>query len=296
MKIRLSSSKRSTLKNCPYRLFLEQLGITPVKKSSALIHGSAWHTILETFYQYIKDNGWDNMPGAVYACGVEAKKFWAKEQKKSDIWMDYRNFQTEMEMLMKYIATYSDEGFLEVTAVEEKFECLVPLDTYHKEIKEITYSGVIDLRCKISGIPWLVDHKTTSGSVPSEANKLNRSLQFIGYSWGEQQIYGETEGFMANFAGCSSKKKKDGNWGKKNITFLRSPQLYTEEDFNVFIQDVNFTAREIATYTELGVWPKYYSNCYNYGRCALYNQCQSGCLEPIDGYKYEEPGSKLTYE
>ena len=206
--------------------------------------------------------------------------------------MDYRNFQTEMEMLVAYITEYniSDEGFLEVTSVEEKFELTLPgnVMVLGDLVDEIIYSGTIDLRCKIAGTPWLIDHKTTAGNITTEANKLNRSLQFIGYAWGEKELYGEAEGFMANFAGCSSRKKKDGNWGKLAINFSRSPQLYIDEDFEVFILDTNFAAKEIAMYREVGIWPKNYSNCYNYGRCGMYNQCQSGCLDPIDGYIIDE--------
>ena len=299
MKIRLSHSKRQTLKECPYKLFLQQQGIISNTKSSALVHGSAWHLIMETFYEYIKDHGWGDVSGAVFACGVKTKEFWAEEQIKYKLWVDYRNFQTEMEMLTSYIGTYnqSDEGFLEVTSIEEKFELLMPVNPIFQSVEEITYSGVIDLRCKISGVPWLVDHKTTAGSVTTESNKLNRSLQFIGYAWGEKKLYGEAEGFMANFAGCKSRKKKDGTWGKKSITFARSPQLYTDEDFDAFILDANFAAKEIAMYTELGIWPKHYNSCYNYSRCGMYNQCQSGYHEPIDGYLLNpEPGSALTYE
>ena len=36
MKIRLSNSKRQTLKSCPYKLYLQQLGIASTYKSSAL--------------------------------------------------------------------------------------------------------------------------------------------------------------------------------------------------------------------------------------------------------------------
>ena len=175
MKIRLSHSKRQTLKECPYKLFLQQQGIISNTKSSALVHGSAWHLIMETFYEYIKDHGWGDVSGAVFACGVKTKEFWAEEQIKYKLWVDYRNFQTEMEMLTSYIGTYnqSDEGFLEVTSIEEKFELLMPVNPIFQSVEEITYSGVIDLRCKISGVPWLVDHKTTAGSVTTESNKLN---------------------------------------------------------------------------------------------------------------------------
>ena len=303
MKVRLSHSKMQTCKVCPYKLFLEQQGLSSTKKSSALIHGSAWHLILETFYNYVKENGWSDVGGAVFACGAAAKKFWEEESMKGEIWMDYRNLETEMEMLLQYIGHYtSDEGFLEVVATEEKVEQIMPLhpgvNNASGEVEEITYSGIIDLRCKLSGTPWLVDHKTTAGSVSTEANKLNRSLQFIGYAWLEQQIYGESEGFMANFAGCSSRKKKDGNYGKKNITFSRSPQLYTQEDYDIFLLHMNVAAREIAWYKSTGIWPKNYNSCYNYGRCGMYNQCQSGSLEPQEYYKLnmEEKGSDLFYE
>ncbi len=301
MKIRLSSSKRATLRDCPYKLYLQQQGLTSTKKSSALIHGSAWHCILETLYNHIQVKGWEDVEGAVLACGAAAKAFWVQEMEKSDIWMDYRDLQTEMEMLLLYMNHYTnDEGFLEVISTEEKFELLAPLSKLVQNeglVEEITYSGIIDLRCKLSGVPWLVDHKTTAGSITNEANKLNRSLQFIGYAWGEKQVYGEAEGFMANFAGCSCRKKKDGTWGKKNIQFSRSPQLYTDEDYDVFLMDLNLAAREVAFYEASGIWPKNYSSCYNYGRCGMYNQCQSGSLEPMEYYKVdmEAKGSDLFY-
>ena len=225
MKIRLSNSKRQTLRDCPYKLYLQQQGLTSTKKSSALIHGSCWHLILETLYNHISEHGWQDTEGAVLACGNKAKEFWAQAYTESEIWQDYRDLSTEMEMLLEYMNNdTSDEGFLEVTSTEEKFELLLPPSKHLTKsplIEEVTYSGIIDLRCKINGTPWLVDHKTTAGSVSTEANKLNRSLQFIGYAWGESQIHGEAEGFMANFAGCSCRKKKDGTWGKKNITFSR---------------------------------------------------------------------------
>jgi len=301
MKIRLSSSKRATLRDCPYKLYLQQQGLTSTKKSSALIHGSAWHCILETLYNYIQAKGWEDVEGAVLACGTAAKAFWVQEMEKSDIWMDYRDLQTEMEMLLLYLNHYTnDEGFLEVVSTEEKFELLAPLSKLVQNeglVEEITYSGVIDLRCNLNGVPWLVDHKTTAGSITTEANKLNRSLQFIGYSWGEKQVYGEAEGFMANFAGCSCRKKKDGTWGKKNIQFSRSPQLYTDEDYDVFLLDLNLAAREVAFYKASGIWPRNYNSCYSYGRCGMYNQCQSGSLEPMEYYKVdmEEKGSDLFY-
>ena len=211
MKVRLSSSKMDLVDGCPYKAYLQGvLRIEPVTKSSALVHGSVWHKIMEEFYTHVKTFGWDDVSGAIFAAGKAAKEEWITYQEKYNLYMDYRDFQTEMLMLTRYIETYSqsDEGFLEVISTEEKFELPLRVKSYNKDVSEITYTGVIDLRCKMNGLPWLVDHKTTSGSISREADKLGRSIQFIGYAWAERQLYAEAEGFMANFAGCSSGKRK----------------------------------------------------------------------------------------
>jgi hypothetical protein len=278
--------------DCPYKVYLSNiLGIESVTKSSALVHGSVWHKIMEVFYGYIKKNGWSDVSGAIYASGKAAKDEWLDYATRYQLYEDYRNFQTEMEMLTSYISNYSvsDEGFLDIIATEEKFELLFPILSYNTSIiEEITYSGIIDLRCRINGMPWLIDHKTTAGNISKEASKLNRSIQFIGYSWAENILYNEAEGFLANFAGCSSRKKKDGTWGAKNIQFQRHPQLFSSSDYDIFIHHVNLRAKALHFYLERNYFPKNYKSCYNYGRCGMYSQCQSCSTEPVEGYRYAE--------
>lgn len=299
MKIRLSSSKISSILSCPYKTYLGQK-FEPIKKSSALLHGSIWHKIMEVYYSHVRDSGYQDISGAILAAGAAAKAEWVKAYDAYDIWEDYRDFQTEMEMLTQYIATYKEtEELLEVVGVEEKFEILIPVSQKAQEmgVEEITYSGIIDLRCKMNGISWLIDHKTTSMSPTKEAEKLNRSLQFIGYAYAERELYGEAEGFISNFASCSSRKKKDGTYGKKTVSFHRSPQLYTEEDFEVFKDWVNFSACLVVQCETLG-YKKNYASCYGYGRCSQYTQCGWGEKAPVDGMRVlsaEEAGSPLVY-
>jgi len=299
MKIRLSNSKIDSGEACMYKLYLESLRkIVPRAKSSALLHGSAWHVIMEHFYKHIKANGWNDTAGAVTAAGVAAKEFWDSAYKLYDVYADYRNLSTEMEMFIAYLTHFTaDQGFLAVTSTEEKLECTIPLDVIAGPlVDEITYSGVIDLRCTISGVPWIIDHKTTAAYMQKVIDGLNRSFQFIGYSYLEREHYAEAEGSMANIAKCSARKKKDGEWGKKAIDFARPVQVYADDDYDIFVTHVNEFASRVAQCLYTDTWPKNYSACYNFGRCRYYTQCVSNSHDPVEGYMLNpEEGSELTY-
>lgn len=298
MRLRLSNSKIESGEDCLYKLYLESIcKIVPSTKSSALLHGSAWHKIMEAFYLHIQKNGWHDTAGAVTAAGLAGKEFWTEAYETFNVISDYRNLETEMSMFLQYLNHFkADENFLEVVSVEQKLASILPRIFRSGMIDEITYSGVIDMRVLISGIPWIIDHKTTASYAQRIADNLNRSNQFIGYAYLEKQEYDTAEGAMANIAKCSARKKKDGDWGKLGIDFLRPVQVYTDKDFENFIIHTEEFANRVAYCVDTTLWPKNYSACYNYGRCRMYSQCMSGESEPIDGYMLNpEAQSELLY-
>jgi hypothetical protein len=253
---------------------------------------------MEHFYNHIKANGWKDTAGAVTAAGTAAQVFWKEAFATYQVFSDYRNLTTEMEMFLAYITHFTaDQGFLNVISTEEKLETVLPLEHLAGDlVTEITYSGVIDLRCTIHGVPWIIDHKTTGSYMQKVIDGLNRSFQFIGYSYLEREHYAEAEGSMASIAKCASRKKKDGEWGKKSIDFARSVQVYTEEDYDVFVTYVNEFAGRLSQCIYHGTWPKDYGACYDFGRCRYYTQCMSNSHDPVEGYMLNpEKSSNLLY-
>ncbi len=278
--LKLDNSKRSTYVTCPRKFYWEYVrGIKPVIGSTALRYGIVWHAAMEAFYNVIKEKGWVETDPLIAAIKA-AKEAWEDESLNREFYDDYRSLENLMTSLLKFVAHFAaDECMLEVLDAE-KIYCLEmrPSMVEDFEFPPFYFTGKIDLKIKLNGRVWIVDHKTTGQSLSMQKNRLNRSPQFIGYFGAGKQVYEEApEGMLIVIHHLKAyKSKKTGFYGKPKVDFARYPQIYDDYDVREWRISLCDTASRIYDSIILDSWPMCFDSCYNYGRCSFANLCEQG--------------------
>lgn len=292
----LDNTKRSCFRSCPRKFFLQHIhGLIPRKGSTALRYGSTWHTMLEHFYLHIKNHGWTKDGRALSAAIEAGKKTWDRETEKKSFWDDYRTLENCCNSFLQYLNHYSmDENMLQVLAPEETFSVPVPLTDAEKllypQIAEYTllFNGQRDLRIKLQGHKWLVEHKTTGQDLSVQAQRLRRSAQCLGYVWADQQQNEDpVEGILVSFHHLSARKSKTtGTYGAPNVQFARSPQLFTQQDLVEWRASFISAVADLATCIENNNWPMNHDSCYTFGACSYVQLCEQ--MRPVEELNTQE--------
>ncbi len=282
--IELDNTYRSTFALCKRKYyFSRELGLTPSKGSCALRYGSTFHALWEGYYSWIKEKGWEQREEAIKRAFTFGEAVWKNESKKKVFPEDdYRTLENAFEAFIKYCTEYSfDKDTLEVVETEKSFRIKMDILPEEEERfpllkeEEIYFTGILDMQIKMSGLPYIMEHKTTSQNIITQISRLHRSPQIIGYTYvGKAIPQLKAIGCFVNLHQISSKRKKDGTWGKLNIAFQRSPEIFSDRDLRQWRESFLSTCNDILLAQRTNNWPVQYDSCYSFGRCRYCDLCE----------------------
>ncbi len=296
--LQLDNSKRSTFVSCPKKYYYEYIAnLQSIYGSSALRYGTCFHAGLEGYYEYIRVKGWIRDGEAVKAAILNAKKAWDEETALfNSFYEDYRNFHNLVLALTSYFNHFSgDAGFLEVISPEKAFKIKITDKTGFA----FYFTGKIDLKIKLNGLIWGNEFKTSGYNLKIQADRIQKSPQIIGYSYALKETSDALElpeGYLTTLHQITSRKKKDGEYGKLTIDFIRPPQIFSPEDIYYWRESILFTAKSLESCIKNKCFPKYYDSCYQYGRCKFMNLCEQNVPpgeEMTEGYQERIPWDVL---
>ncbi|HED37956.1 MAG TPA: PD-(D/E)XK nuclease family protein [Ignavibacteria bacterium] len=280
-RIELDNTKRSTFVACPRQFYWSQvLHLQPKFGSTAIRYGVAFHALLEGYYTYIKENGWNIMldPDAIMAAHKAGKESWEEETEGREYMEDFRTFDMCVSTFVEYLTKYDyDLESMEVLAVEEIF-----YGDFNFEINGIPlyFMGIIDMVIKRDGLIWIVDHKTTGQPLAKMANVLHRSPSFIGYEWAARNFLNlDSQGITVNYIHTSAyRSRKTGEYTSYKKDFSRYPQVYSDHDLEQWRNSFIYTAYKIEECLSRDEWPMYFDSCYNYNKsCSYTGLCEQPC-------------------
>lgn len=296
----LDNTRRNTFETCPKKYYWEfKLDLRTSRGSSPLRFGSCVHDGLEAYYEYVMEHDWEPREPAVQAGVLAINDCWERESKGFEYVDDFRSRDTAIETLQTYITHYEDEsGYMKILAPEIPFKVSVPMDGRWKYLPdgelegfELYYMGRVDALVYYSNQVWLLEHKTTSALAQSQ-RYLHRSAQTIGYNWAVNRILQANPhltdgrvltGSMINMIETASSKKRDGTYGNIRRSFAREPQLYTEDDFENWLDSLVYSVGKMLD--EAKGFPMNLGSCYNYNTTCPYAML---CEQPRDNPRTPE--------
>ncbi len=296
----IDSSTLSTWRSCRRKYFWSTLNaLSPTGKSVHLIAGGAFAAGMEAARRLVFSNPRDNRPhfDDVLAHSYQA---FARE------WGDYlppegtvKSFENTFGALEAYLREHPPETDVVqplsrpdgTPAVEFTFS--IPLDEAprHPETGDpFTFVGRFDLLGSYSGLPCVVDEKTTSSIGFAWDSQWDLRGQFMGYSWACQQL-----GYPVNTAvirGIGILKREY----KFATSIKQYPQHLLERWYDRLIIDVESiveaytrikninsesrdSTREVVTNRQFP--PVYADACTSYGGCAFTTLCLAKDPEPF---------------
>ena len=296
--IRLDNSKRKNAVSCLRKFYWEHYrGLKSKYGSTALRYGNVYHECMRGYYQGIIDHGWDDQ-ALLMNLGVQAAREQWNKLTDGKIWYtDYRTFENCMECFIGYLGTYAeDRNYIEIVSTEQAFS--IPFQLTDREhnvygyLPPITSTGKIDLQMKMRGVPWILDFKTTSYAISIVSQGLAKSMQLINYTWAALAALGYMpEGAMTSIVYSSSRKGKDGNYGKLSTDYGRVPVIYTAEDIAQWRESYLKTVADIYECFDRNSWPCNFDSCYLYNKqCAYMGLCMQPChIDEVntDGFDVE---------
>lgn len=280
----LDNSKRSCFETCPWKYYLTYIcDLEPVIGSTSLRYGTCWHELQDIYsgaligVEYNQQNVQRAMTLAVNA----AKARWEQESAGRDWYTDYRTLDNLILSFAMYVKHFNqDHLFMKVTSTERVFN--IPLTDL--EGVPFIFAGKIDGEAKLSGINWNIEHKTTSQAIYMQEKRLNRSAQFIGYTFAGQQEGRHVEGTLVMFHHLSAtKSRKTGEYGRPKVEFKRIAQMFTKEDINNWLLGLRYTATKIRECIYQDFWPMQHDSCYQFGACRFIDICE-GNMRPEHAY------------
>ena len=283
--MRLDNSGREAFASCPRKYFLSCIcGLRPLQGNNALRYGSAWHAMMEGYHAALKEG--QTFSKAVEQALAYGKAIWELETAVHPEWEDdYRTLDAASESLLAYIDEFrqTDVGSLEVQTTEQSF--------YIEICDGLGFFGKIDMRVKLDGIPFIVEHKTTGQSAALVAERLNRSAQIMGYVWAAKQMGLDIQGCLVVIHQLSCRRKADGTWGKRTVAFRRVPMVFTDSDLEAWKQSFALTAEQITQCEACKCWPMQFDSCYRFGRCCYAPLCERHLsLDELQDKEAEIPG------
>ena len=283
---KLDNTYRGTFRSCKRKYYLSRIvGLIPDRGSSALRYGSVWHAFIEGYYSYIKEHGWAQDGEAIKQAAAYGKAVWDYEtltHGQSFDETDYRTFENCAISFLEYCTEFHfDKGMLKVIETEQMFECPISLTESEKKVfpslanKEIIFNGRLDVQVTLSDIPWIIEAKSTGQNIGTQANRLHRSPQILGYSYaGKHGLDFPVEGCMVSIHQLSSRRKKDGEWGKVTRAFQRIPHIFTDGDLEAWRFSFISVCSDLIEYEKKDIWPMEFDSCYQFGRCQFCNICE----------------------
>jgi hypothetical protein len=296
MIIDIDNTRRNTFTTCPRKYYWrwEQF-LTSSWGSTALRYGSVIHKGLETYYEsFLPSKRSDAETIALLGkVGEAMTKEWeditfsgeGEQQKK--FYSDHRTLQTALQCITEYIMHYEAEwSYLNLLSVEQSFTIPLPLSRAYTvwpveicdKVREVNFIGRIDGIIDMGGL-YVLEHKTTSLPVEKAIDTLYRTAQMIGYTYALRYLNPESTviGCMANIIQMPAlRAKKDGTYGNPSFNFVRSPQVYTQQHLDTWLDSMLMRAGQIALCRSTNNFPMEYDGCYTYNSpCPYTSLCAS---------------------
>lgn len=271
----LDNSKRSCFETCPWKYNLTyNHHLESVIGSTSLRYGTCWHEMQDVYYANMigLDYTQQNVQRAMTLAVNAAKDKWEEISAGRDWYTDYRTLDNLILAFAMYIQHFNqDHLFMKVTSTERVFN--IPLTDL--DGAPFVFAGKIDGEAKLSGINWNIEHKTTGQAIYLQEKRLNRSGQFIGYTFAGQEEGRHVEGTLVMFHHLSaSKSKKTGEYGRPKIEFKRIAQMFTKEDIANWKLSLRYTATKIRQCFYNDFWPMQHDSCYQFGACRFIDICE----------------------
>jgi len=296
--LKIDYSGSNAYYTCPLKYKLTKEGWGLDKGFTALRFGSVFHAGMEGYYSYIQEHGWSRDGGAVERMIEFAGKEWVERTGEKNFYEDYRTLPLCIELMTRYVDHFfGDHGFLEVVHTERAFQ--LTMKPTAEDLKRYSwllpflFTGKIDMECKLNGMHWTNEFKTTGWRMDQVISELNRSPQILGYAYAKNHVFASIpEGCLVTVAFAKANKLKAGGYGKPRIDFQRVPQIYNEIDLQKWREHFMNLAAQIQWSILTNHFPPRLQSCYNYGRCEFLNLCEQSCnIEDASfrGYIQSEP-------
>jgi hypothetical protein len=244
---------------CPRRFYYRyQKNLRPKQESLVLRCGTAMHEGLRAHYSGGDPVGafersmdlYSPLPGTEGEL-AEARTLWR-------------------ERLIAYGAEYPQEPFDVIAAPEQ--EIVAPLGN-----SGISLGMRLDLivRRHADGLPWVVDHKTTSRTGTSYWPQYFVDLQGSAYVYGAQHFLGEKVGGWI----INAIKSTKGGWFERNA-FVRTDEQLRSFERQVVARVKRLDEAVMAVQADDNnldsEFPQYTHECHGFGTCAFLSLCQGG--------------------
>ncbi len=284
--LELDNTWRSTFHLCKRKYYLnKELGLIPSRGSVALRYGSTWHAFIEGYYSHIKENGWSRDGEAIKQAAEYGAAVWQHETEaygQNFDETDYRTLQNVTISFLEYCTEFQhDYNMLKVIETEQMFNHPIELVKSEKQYFpnlasiDLHFTGRLDVQIELSSMPWILEAKSTGQPIGTQASRLHRSPQILGYCYaGRHALDFPAEGCMVDLHQLSARRKQDGEWGKMTRKFQRFPHIFTDEDLAAWRLSFLATCSELVEYQKKDLWPMQFDSCYQFGRCQFSNICE----------------------
>lgn len=266
--MKIDNTIRSTFVSCPRQYYWRHVeNLQSYHGSTALRFGSAWHAGLEAFYKSLqKEESYSN---CIVVATTAATEEFETESQKFNFFDDYRTLDTLLQALVQYVDRYySDKDNFKILDVERIFS--IPITS------SLHFTGKIDLIIEMAGQRWIMEHKTTSESIPVQQRKINRDPQLLGYVYAAKHLLDiQAEGIIVNTASVrASKSRSTGLYGSPTIDFGRYMQIYTDGDLDTWLDSFTYTSHQLENSILDNDFPAILDSCYRYGACSYTPLCE----------------------
>jgi hypothetical protein len=280
----LRNSSRSAFMTCArkyYYAWREKL--VPKKGSTAMRAGSAWHAMLESFYQTAKEENFCQAHLKIANHIQAGLEVFEEETEKFDFIDDYRTMDNLIEMFSQYLTIYENESqWMEIE--EAELQDNVEIELSQSDIEnypilkdwKIYLNFQVDLLYRANGGLWIMEHKTTGANITQIANALHRTNQVQTYfnclNIKRPDLATQIQGAMVNIAQFSSRRKTNGEYGKLTVNFARSPETYTAGDRIEWRDGLLYSSSLIIQARMSGNYPVNLDRCYEYNSSCTYSE------------------------
>lgn len=291
--LQISDSRRKNFNDCARKFYWAYIReLTTPYGATPLRYGKCWHSVLEHFYNHIKDYGWDGLDplgkSSIEAGLAKLKDTWDEETGDMEFPEDHRTMEALAESFIAYVNKWTAQDRHTLTIVETEKKFWVPTKLTKEEEKYFPYligklllfTGIIDMIIKDMGHIWAFEHKTTGMWMKTIMDTLRRSAQTQGYFKNAQEFYKPSglyvEGIMINLAHLSGGKiLKSGKTGVRKIEFERSPQMFTDGDTRDWRLSTLSVLNGIEQARVTNFYPVNLDNCHAYNKpCPYTSLCE----------------------
>jgi hypothetical protein len=253
----------SCAQTCKQKYYFEKLqphpaggtGLVLVGSKIAPTKGTLLHAGLQRFYE-LKMHEPDRpyMERVIHAIkySVDGIKQFDLEDSAKDL------LKEELISALDQYATKYELEDLEPIAVE------LPVTV---QVGDFVHTGIIDLLAKWQGIPYVVDHKTTSMQLAFLFKKMRFNLSLKGYCIAASEKLGEPINALVNGIRFKGTKSLE-------CEFDREPIMYNDAERAEFPKTIKAVRQEIEMCEREGFWPKSGDQCVQiWGECDYRKLC-----------------------